>query len=328
MAKVLIMGNTGSAGSGTKEQSRIDFSDSDLIASSSRINSPKKFGQTIPLKNPRLSISSQGRKISALTLSQRNIVKGCMDKAKDDIAERIYRRIAEKREDFRKFVEALSEEERIELANALRNYLKNVVNQLADGANVQRISEDFGARHVQYRTFGFRPDFFATTADAVTTECVLLDAAIHPASEALFAWSTLTAFMFSSVRDGYYNEQRRIRKTSQINRSKISLVDAPDEMLNPSVRKSSNLSYNPKLHVECVATDEMDELESKMIIKRMEDDMIQSQPKVATGTLTERLEISGPKKKSRSPIQTERMIAAEFDKRLRIASNGRRNSAI
>lgn len=70
----------------------------------------------------------------------------------------------------------------------MHSYLKNVVNQLTDRAMVQRISEDFGARHVQYRSFGFRPDFFAITADAVTTECVLLDAAIHPTSEALFAW--------------------------------------------------------------------------------------------------------------------------------------------
>ncbi|MCP9258339.1 hypothetical protein DINM_002837 [Dirofilaria immitis] len=252
------MGNIGSSvGSGTKEQSRIDLSDNDLTASSSRQNLPRKTSQSISLKIQakkdkdeenveenivkyqdekfsdfyRLSVSSQGRKISALSLSQRQIVKGCMDKAKDDIAERIYRRIIEKREDFRKFVETLSEKERIELANALRIYLKNVVNQLSDGAAVQRISEDFGARHVQYRSHGFRPDFFAVTADAVTTECVLLDAAIHPASEALFAWSTLTAFMFSSVRDGYYNEQRRIRKTSQqINRNKISLIDASDSL--------------------------------------------------------------------------------------------------
>lgn len=57
----------------------------------------------------RPSISSQGRKISTLALSQQQIVKGCMDKARSDIAERIYRRIIEKRDDFRKFVEALSE---------------------------------------------------------------------------------------------------------------------------------------------------------------------------------------------------------------------------
>lgn len=74
------------------------------------------------------------------------------------------------------------------MANTLRDYLKNVANQLTDRAAVQRISEDFGARHVQYRCYGFRPDFFAVTADAVTTECVLLDAAVHSASEALSAW--------------------------------------------------------------------------------------------------------------------------------------------
>ncbi|VDK59708.1 unnamed protein product [Gongylonema pulchrum] len=103
-----------------------------------------------------------------MPLAHRQIVKGCMDKAKDDIAERIYRRIYEKRDDFRNFVDALSD--------------------ITDGAAVQRISEDFGARHVQYRSVGFRPDFFALTADGVTTECVLLDAAIHQASDALAAW--------------------------------------------------------------------------------------------------------------------------------------------
>lgn len=54
-------------------------------------------------------MSSQGRKISALPLAHRQIVKGCMDKSKDDIAERIYRRIYEKRDDFRNFVEALDD---------------------------------------------------------------------------------------------------------------------------------------------------------------------------------------------------------------------------
>ncbi|EFO25636.2 hypothetical protein LOAG_02857 [Loa loa] len=219
------MGNKGSIGSSIKKQPRIDLSDNE--ASSSR-QLTRRTSQSMLLKNPRPSISSQGRKVSALGLSQRQIVKECMDKAKDDIAERIYRRITEKRDDFRKFVEALPEEQRCELASSLRNYLKNVVNQLTDRAAVQRISEDFGARHVQYRSFGFRPDFFAITADAVTTECVLLDAAIHSASEALFAWSTLTTFMFSFVRDGYYSEQRRLRRTSQqyINRGKISLSSA------------------------------------------------------------------------------------------------------
>ncbi|VDO45250.1 unnamed protein product [Onchocerca flexuosa] len=73
----------------------------------------------------------------------------------------------------------------------------------------------------------------------------------------------------------------------------------------------------------------MDELESELAVKRMEDDAVQSLSKeLATGSLTERMEISGPKKKPKSSIQTERMIAAELDTRLRIASNDRRKSAI
>lgn len=41
--------------------------------------------------------------------------------------------------------------------------------------------------------------------------------------------------MFSSVRNGYYNEQQRIRRASQrliINRNKISLPDEPIDEVN------------------------------------------------------------------------------------------------
>lgn len=71
---------------------------------------------------------------------------------------------------------------------------------------IKRLSEEFGARHVQLRSFGFKPDFFATTADAVTTECVFLDHAAHPTSDTFRAWTELITLMFSSVRDGYYAE--------------------------------------------------------------------------------------------------------------------------
>ncbi|VDN02711.1 unnamed protein product, partial [Thelazia callipaeda] len=163
----------------------------------------------------RQSTAIQSQKIPALSTVQRQIVKECMDKAKDDIAERIYRRIFERRSDFRKFILALPDKQRWALTDSLHNYLKSAVNQIKDGSAVRKISEDFGAFHVQYRSFGFRPDFFVSTADAVTTEFVLLDAAVHQASDTLCAWSTLTGFMFSSVRDGYYQEQRQIRKASQ-----------------------------------------------------------------------------------------------------------------
>lgn len=40
--------------------------------------------------------------------------------------------------------------------------------------------------------------------------------------------------MFTSVRDGYYNEQRRVRRESQhsLNRSKIHLSDASFDAVN------------------------------------------------------------------------------------------------
>jgi hypothetical protein len=79
---------------------------------------------------------------------------------------------------------------------------------------VQRLSEEFGERHVQFRAFGFKPDFFASTADAVTTECVRLDGAAHSTSATLLAFSQLLTLMFSSVRDGYYCEMRRLRRSS------------------------------------------------------------------------------------------------------------------
>ncbi|VDD96526.1 unnamed protein product [Enterobius vermicularis] len=64
-------------------------------------------------KLSRASLSSQGStttlKKPIMSLAQRQIIKSCMDNAKDDIADRIYRRIYEKRDDFKAFVDALND---------------------------------------------------------------------------------------------------------------------------------------------------------------------------------------------------------------------------
>ncbi|VDK58201.1 unnamed protein product [Anisakis simplex] len=209
-------------------------------ASLSRLTIPDDRKLSIATKKgaKRLSVSSQGSQNSrtlkpVLPLSQRQIVKGCMDNSKDDIAERIYRRVLEKRDDFRNFVESLSAEQRSELADNLREFLRGVIERLMDTEDVQRLSHEFGEQHVKYRSFGFRPDYFVSTADAVTTECVFLDAAVHQPSDTLAAWSTLTTLMFSSVRDGYYTELRRQRRASNCaTRTKISQESGPDESSN------------------------------------------------------------------------------------------------
>ncbi|KIH54831.1 hypothetical protein ANCDUO_15020 [Ancylostoma duodenale] len=77
----------------------------------------------------------------------------------------------------------MDKNQRSEVSEALRLFLIGVCDNLTDSEEVQRLSEEFGASHVPFRTFGFKPDFFAGTADAVTTECTFLDQATHTPSE-------------------------------------------------------------------------------------------------------------------------------------------------
>jgi hypothetical protein len=232
----------GNAKSSNADQNGTDNSKSDcsvkgsssnlsgLNGSSSALNKPKinapneKSSQKRANKgagSARSSMSSEGRGKPILPPGQRQIIKYCIDNSKEDLGERIYRRVMDKRDDFRSFVESLPKAQRIELSFGLRDFLLKVVENLTDNEEVQRISEEFGERHVLFRSNGFRPDFFAVTADAMTTECVFLDSAVHQSTETLTAWSTLTSTMFSSVRDGFYAEMRRIRRASNcINNAK------------------------------------------------------------------------------------------------------------
>lgn len=45
---------------------------------------------------------------------------------------------------------------------------------------IRQFSMTFGAAQVNWRSFGFKADFFAEMASALTTECVFLDGAAHP----------------------------------------------------------------------------------------------------------------------------------------------------
>ncbi|EPB77333.1 hypothetical protein ANCCEY_03568 [Ancylostoma ceylanicum] len=185
------------------------------------------------------SMSSQGNRRPILTANQRSIIKYCIDNAKDDIADRIIRRATEKKDDFKGFLENLPRNQRSEVSEALRLFLIGVCDNLMDAEEIQRLSEEFGASHVPFRTFGFKPDFFAGTADAVTTECTFLDQATHTPSETAGAWSTLSAFVFSAVRDGYYAELRRQRKSSNAFRNRPSVdVSSDGSVVDGSSRRS------------------------------------------------------------------------------------------
>lgn len=203
-----------------------------------RLSGERKISTT-PKKLSRASMSSQGNRKPILTVNQRAIIKYCIDNAKDDIADRIIRRATEKKDDFKSFIDNLPRTQRSDVSDALRMFLVGVCDTLTDSEEIQRMSEEFGASHVPFRSFGFKPDFFAGTADAVTTECTFLDQATHTASETAGAWSTLSAFVFSAVRDGYYAELRRQRKASNAFRNRPSVdVSSDGSVIDGSSRKS------------------------------------------------------------------------------------------
>uniref|UniRef100_A0A1I8ABA2 GLOBIN domain-containing protein n=1 Tax=Steinernema glaseri TaxID=37863 RepID=A0A1I8ABA2_9BILA len=206
---------------GNAKSSEKSSEESPQKRASPKINEPKKsYKKKVSMSSKgagsaRSSMSSEsGRKAVLLTGSQRQIIKYCMENAKADLGERIYRRVIEKRDDFRGFVDNLSRAERTEMSEALRDFLKCACSSLHDLEELQSVSESFGERHVGLRTSGFKPDFFATIANEATTECIFLDCAVHAPSETLTAWSQLTSTIFSSVRDGYYTELRRLRRSS------------------------------------------------------------------------------------------------------------------
>ncbi|KAK0417063.1 hypothetical protein QR680_012813 [Steinernema hermaphroditum] len=222
--------------------------------SSPKIAEPKKSYQkksSVASKgagSARSSMSSEsGRKTVILSSQQRHIIKYCMDNSKDDLGERIYRRVIEKRDDFRSFVDNLSRAERSEMSEGLRGFLRCTCSSLNNLDELQRIAEGFGERHVALRSSGFKPDFFATMASEVTTECAFLDGALH-GSDCLAAWSQLTGIIFSSVRDGYYAELRRLRRSSNCfynGRGKNSIDMSTDGSTRGDEDQQSRRSMSP-----------------------------------------------------------------------------------
>ncbi|CAJ0942998.1 unnamed protein product, partial [Mesorhabditis belari] len=176
-------------------------------------------------QSARASMSSQGNRKPVLNATQRTIIKYCLDNAKDDIGERILRRAVEKKDEFRSFIDNLPRDQRYQVAESLKRFLREICDNLMDSENIERKAADFGATHVQFRAVGFKPDYFVCTADAVTTECTFLDAATHGASDTASAWSQLTSFVFSAVRDGYYQKLREQRKASNAFRNNRQSFD-------------------------------------------------------------------------------------------------------
>uniref|UniRef100_A0A915PT58 Globin family profile domain-containing protein n=1 Tax=Setaria digitata TaxID=48799 RepID=A0A915PT58_9BILA len=159
---------------------------------------------------------NQDAKSPAVNANYREIIRNCFDKASDITAGRILMRINQQRSDFKAYRDNLTQEQLESLTNLLSDYLSSVIENVDDAEKVKEISMQYGSMHVKLRLNGFKPDFFATMADAIATECSFLSetATVHAPTNTFKAWTLLVDLMFSSVRDGFYQELRRQRRRS------------------------------------------------------------------------------------------------------------------
>lgn len=170
-----------------------------------------------------------------LSYKNRQLIQSCFNNPHENIGVRILKRAAERRKDFGRFYMAVSAEQREQIADTIKVLLKKSVAGIHNAdEELQMMAAETGQRFVEYRSLGFKADYFAVLADSTITECVLLDAAVHPAATTLSAFSQFITMLFSSVRDGFYQEMRRMRRISNSfsihsngsSRKKLSVEDA------------------------------------------------------------------------------------------------------
>ncbi|TKR64199.1 hypothetical protein L596_024775 [Steinernema carpocapsae] len=193
-----------------------------------------KVTQKGTISPPKLSM----KKTPNISQSAQSIILYCMENARADTASRIVMRMAHKRDDFAQFIQNISQMQWLEIVNSLKDYLNDVVKHIHCADKIREISYQFGINQVPKRSWGFKADFFAVMANALTTECVFLDGAAHQPTEAIEAWAELVELMFSNVRDGYYQQIRFLRKNSHcfsnISQSSDQSIDSSELPTNGS----------------------------------------------------------------------------------------------
>lgn len=189
------------------------FDRSDGSGSSSSTNTP----HTIRRQQPKLSQQINKK----LNLNQKELIRQAWETSKRmDVSARIYQRVFEKRPEMREVFAVIGPNAWSDEAKKFAEFMDGVVSNLADMQEIERLSLDMGRRHGQWRTYGFKSEFWVIFADAMTTECLYLDAGVHPAPDVLGAWATLIGLIFGWVRDGYYEKLRLQRRLSRKSSSK------------------------------------------------------------------------------------------------------------
>uniref|UniRef100_A0A8R1TZD0 Globin family profile domain-containing protein n=1 Tax=Onchocerca volvulus TaxID=6282 RepID=A0A8R1TZD0_ONCVO len=189
----------------------VDFGTRTRNSSRSSLDSNINRSRSGSICSSRSNLSRQKHPISS---RDRHLIQSCFQNPHEIIGHKILQRANEKRNGFANFYNKLSNDERDEIEEEIKVLLKKTVANINFIDEVQRLAEEFGGKHVKFRALGFKPDFFGAYADATITECIFLDNAIHPAHHVLTAFSSFITMVFSSVRDGFYAEMRRMRRAS------------------------------------------------------------------------------------------------------------------
>ncbi|KAI6175193.1 hypothetical protein M3Y99_01985600 [Aphelenchoides fujianensis] len=162
----------------------------------------------------------------------REICRAAFENPHNDFGNRVLSRVFEKRTDFQAFIDRIGRDKWPRITGNLQNFVEEIVANIENVDTIQRLSRRYGEEHVPLKSFGFKPDFWVPTADAIIVESCMLDLAKNSPTDTVLAWSNLVSLMFSSIRDGYYAclrlQRMSTRKKSLRRQESISTQDSSE----------------------------------------------------------------------------------------------------
>lgn len=216
-----------------------DKEDNSETSSSNTPSTQRKTSQQVKHQT-----TSTNNKLSNM---QKDLIRQTWDSSKRyEICVRIYKRVFEKRPEMKQVFESMGEDLWMDEARIFGEFLDSiVVGKLDDFQEIERLSLEMGRRHGEWRSFGFKSEFWVIFAEAMTTECVYLDAGAHPTGDVLGAWSTLVTYIFGWTRDGYYEKMKMQRKLSR-KASRGGAVNTPNK--NYSLSRTNSVDENGTMY--------------------------------------------------------------------------------
>ncbi|GMR42495.1 hypothetical protein PMAYCL1PPCAC_12690 [Pristionchus mayeri] len=182
-----------------------------------------------------------------IPLKARRLIQSTFANPHDSIGKRAVKRSCETKPEFTSFYVSMDSSSKEEFEENVKLLLNRVVANIDYVEEIERLSEEFGRDLVEWRTKGFKADLLCVLADAVCKECLHLDSAVHRAHTTTHAFSQLGSLIFSSVRNGFYMEIRKKRRTSNSFSSGGSGSSRRDKKKGEDGTSKGSLSLTPPL---------------------------------------------------------------------------------